>query len=318
MFFVGVDCGGTKAAFVLTDEAGRVCGRFVCQGDGFFGLGPEGLYRLLEEGLRGLCEAAGVGRERIAYVGLGLPGYGEQEGGDDEILAACEASVGAGKVFCQCDCYIAWAGSLGLGPGVNIISGTGANCYGVNEAGASARSSGWGAYCDEGSCSWIAQKLIAQFAKQADGRAERTPLYTLFREHFHLKEDIFFIEPLNRHLATHNRETAKLQLLLKEIWDTGDPAAAEIYREAARELALAAGAVLRKLWPPGAAPEVSYSGGLFLSGQRILTPLGQYVAEAGGCLAAPKFPPDLGAVLAAMAVFTPEWVRPGVGFCGAR
>ena len=297
MYFLGIDAGGTKTSFVIADENGRIQARHTSGPCAFFSTGSEKLTAIIADGAAAVCQKAGISIDAFTFAALGIPGYGEGADVDKQILLACEKAGLAGKIVCECDCYIAWAGSLAMKPGINIISGTGSICYGVGAGGESARSSGWGAYCDEGSCRWLGERLIALYAKQADGRMPRTALYEMFRSHFGIGEDLHFIKTLNHDLD--NVKTARLQVLLGEIHDCGDIHAKALYDEAARELALAAAAVAAKLGlPQGFA--VSYSGGLFRGGERILAPLTKRLNDVGGHIFPPKFAPELGAVLMAM------------------
>lgn len=56
----------------------------------------------------------GIAISDLAYTGLDFPGYGEMEGSEREILSACQAALPPGRVVCDCDCAIAWAGSLAM------------------------------------------------------------------------------------------------------------------------------------------------------------------------------------------------------------
>ena len=305
MFFIGVDSGGTKTAFVLADETGKVLARYRSGSGGFFTKGKEGIRILVQEGVQAICEKVGISVNDITFAGLGFPGYGEKPGSEKDILEACEDVIGKGKVVCDCDCYLGWAGSLAMQPGINIVAGTGSICYGVNESGKAARSSGWGAYCDEGSCSWIGGKLIAAFAKESDGRAPCTVLYDMFREHFGITNDTEFIHTLNHEIAGNSDETAKLQYLLKKMYDAGSETAKEIYQEAAKELSISICATAEKLgFDSGYI--VSYSGGLFRSGDCILEPLRRETAKHGGVLKPPCFEPEMGALLFAMRGHNPD------------
>jgi len=158
-------------------------------------------------------------------------------------------------------------------PGVNIIAGTGSVVYGAAGDGRTARAGGWGAGCDEGSCSWHGQKLVEAYTKQADGRMPRTALYEIFREHFHITEDEAFVMALNHEVASSRKGLAQLQYLLGRAWAAGDPAANAIYRLGAEELYLGVETVVRKLHLPWDGLRVSYSGGLFKAGECILSPL---------------------------------------------
>lgn len=313
MYFLGVDSGGTKTLFIIATEDGDILATHRAGSGGFFGKGKDGIRNLVMEGTAIVCEQAGIAKTEITYAGLGFPGYGERAGSEEVILSACEEALTPGRVVCACDCALGWAGSLAMAPGVNVISGTGSNCYGVNGKGESARSSGWGACCDEGSCRWIGTRLIQMFAKQSDGRMERTLLYDMFKAHFGIEKDTLFIYTLNHEVMRNGSEVAKLQLLAKDMYDAGDPCAGQIYREAAHELALSLHAVAVKLsMPKGYA--ASYSGGLFNIGEVITDPLRCEVEAMGGTLHAPRYTPEQGAVLLAMRALDPERPFEGLAF----
>ncbi|MDR1533344.1 MAG: hypothetical protein LBS62_14385 [Clostridiales bacterium] len=307
MFFLGVDAGGSKAAFALCDSSGTVKARYRCKSQGAFSLGMSGIEKLVAEGAEEVCKAAGISVGDIAWAGLGFPGYGEQENNESEIDAACARALPGVPVTCACDCWLGWAGSLAMGPGVNIVSGTGSICFGANARGQTARSGGWGEYCDEGSCSWIGRRLIAEFTKQSDGRKPKTPLYSMFREALGITNDIYFIYRLNRDFAGKPDETARLQVLAEKAARAGDPVSRRIYGEAAEELCIAITAVADRLGlNNGSGFLVSYSGGLFKAGDCILTPLAERVTKAGGRLTAPLREPEIGAVFMALRAYDPK------------
>ncbi len=305
MYFLGVDSGGSKTSFVLADAQGRVRARHRSGSGGFLSSGEDRIGAMLAEGVAAVCQRAGITPARIAAAALGFPGYGEAPGSAAALDRLVAAVLGPGRATCSCDSYLGWAGSLALEPGINIIAGTGSICYGVRADGATARSSGWGAYCDEGSCRWLGSRLIQAFTQQADGRRPRTALYELFRTHYQLSDDLHFIGPLNHELGGDGARTARLQVLLKEIYDAGDPVAAALYRQAAAQLHRAIRSVARQLGLLGQAHRVSYSGGLFRAGACILDPLRHRVEATGATLRPPRFEPDLGAVLVAMRRVTP-------------
>lgn len=242
---------------------------------------------------------AGIAPSAVAYAGFGFPGYGETETSAAELDAICARALGMDRIICTNDAVIAWAGSLGMKPGINMIAGTGANCYGRSADGREARTSGWGAFCDEGSGQWIGNQAVGIFTKQADGRMPRTPLYEVFRRHFVLTDDLMFCHTLNRVLAVRSSELAKLQLLVLMAYDLGDVHAREIYQRAARELWLTIETTAGKLGFADGAYSVSYTGGVFNAGERILGPLGA-LAAGHADLQPPQFTPELGAVLMAL------------------
>lgn len=312
MYYLGIDSGATKAAFVLMDDAGRVYGRHREPGCAVLGAGKEGVKRMVTAGLAEICRMARIEKSEIAALGLGINGYGEGEDTERQTMEACEEAFIPGRCVCALDTYIGWAGSLLFEPGINVISGTGSVAFGVGEDGRKARAGGWGAGCDEGSCSWLGQRVVEAFTKQADGRMKKTPLYGLFRERYGIiGEDEHFVMPLNREVVRGGKGLAQLQYLLHDAFDLGDEVAAAIYNAGAEELFLAISAVAHKLGMEKTKMAVSYSGGLFKAGECILSPLKKLVSKAGWTLKAPRFEPDVGAVMMAMRMRNPAFSPAG-------
>ena len=308
MLYLGVDSGGTKAAFLLCDEAGRVIARHREPGCTALSGRKAGVKRMLETGIAEICRKAQIHKEDIAALGLGLCGYGEGEEIAREVSEACAEAFLPGRYACALDTYVGWAGSLLMEPGINIIAGTGSVVYGAAGDGRTARAGGWGAGCDEGSCSWHGQKLIEAYTKQADGRMPRTALYFIFREHFGITgEDEAFVMALNHEIACSRKSLAELQYLLHRAWLQGDPVADGIYRLGAEELFAGVETVARKLGLCWEGLKVSYSGGLFKAGECVLGPLSERIAARGGALVKPAYEPDVGAVLMAIRFHQPGY-----------
>lgn len=300
MYFLGVDSGGTKVAFLLGDERGKIYARYRSGGCAVLGARKEGVKRKIEEGVSEICKIANIDKKEIVSMALGISGYGEGEGTEQETQEACQEVLPEAKVFCSCDTYVGWAGSFVFQPGINIISGTGAVVYGVNQEGRTARSNGWGAGCDEGSCTWHGHKLVEAYTKQADGRCERTILYDIFQKHFNLDgEDEHSVLTLNREVV-NKYGLPRLQYILKEIYDAGDKTAERIYEEGAEELWKGVRAVAKRIGMEKGTYCVSYSGGLFKSGDCILKPIRRLADEDNVKLVEPQFEPDVGALLVAI------------------
>lgn len=307
MLYLGVDSGGTKAAFLLTDETGKVVARYRGAGCAVLGARKEGVKARLEEGLREICTAAGIEKEDIAVMALGISGYGEGEGTDQETLEACNEAFLPGRCVCNLDTYVGWAGSLLFEPGINVIAGTGAVVYGVSADGRTARASGWGAGCDEGSCSWHGQQLVAAYTKEADGRLPKTALYDLFRQEFGITgEDERCVMQLNREIVRGGKGLAALQCLLRKAYLQGDKIAEHIYETGAKELALGVKAVARRI-ELQEGYSVSYSGGLFKGGACALDPFHKEIEALGAKVVTPRYEPDVGAVLMAIRFADPSY-----------
>lgn len=308
MLYLGVDSGGTKAAFLLTDGTGRVIARHREPGCTALSSRKAGMKTMLENGIHAICQKANIEKEQIAALGLGISGYGEGEHAAQETHEACNEAFIPGRCVCALDTYIGWAGSLLFEPGVNIIAGTGSVVFGVDQAGRTARAGGWGAGCDEGSCSWLGQRLVEAYTKQADGRMPRTALYELFRKHHGINgEDEMFVMELNHEIVRGGKGLAALQYLLRDAWLAGDPVADAIYRAGAAELFLGVKTVADKLMLSMNGLKVSYSGGLFKAGECALKPLDDLIRQAGGQLVKPVYEPDAGAVLMAIRFHQPDF-----------
>ena len=308
MLYLGVDSGGTKAAFLLADETGRVIARHREPGCTALSGRRAGVEAMLTNGISAICSKAQIQKEQIAVLGLGLCGYGEGSETITETAEACDAAFFPGRYVCALDTYVGWAGSLLFEAGVNIIAGTGSVVYGVAQDGRTARAGGWGAGCDEGSCSWLGQRLIEAFTRQADGRMPRTAIYDVFRSHYQITgEDEDFVMALNHEVYRGGKGLPQQQYLLHEAWLAGDRVADDIYRAGARELFLGVETVARKLQIPWNELKVSYSGGLFKAGECALKPLGEWITGAGGTLVKPVHEPDAGALMMAIRHDRPDF-----------
>jgi N-acetylglucosamine kinase-like BadF-type ATPase len=192
----------------------------------------------------------------------------------------------------------AWAGSLAVEDGINIVAGTGWIGSGERR-GKAARAGGWGeVFGDEGSAYWIAVQGLNVFTRMSDGRLPKDALYALFRDSFRLGDDL---DLCARVLNNHSRDSvAAVAQLVTRAAQEGDAAAIRIFDSAANELAAVADAV--RLALDFAADEivpVSYSGGVFHAGALILDPFAHYLAQR--CtrfeLRAPVLPPSIGAAI---------------------
>lgn len=304
MYYLGVDGGGTKTAFMLIDEQGKVRGFVRKPGSNYLQLTTDELRKILADGILTLCKQADIEIKDICYSFLGLPVYGEIE----EVTLFLEATVteilGNDQFTCSNDVEVGWAGSLACQPGINLVGGTGAIGFGRDEQGNCARASGWDFFLgDEGSAYWLGKKALALFTKEADGREKKTYLYDLFREKFKLKNDLDLISVIHDSLQIKREKIAQLALVLYEAALNGDEKAIQIYEEAAFEYSLTVNAILDKLdFPKKEHILISYSGGVFQAGSLILEPLKKYLKDNHVKLIQPILEPVTGAALYALII----------------
>lgn len=299
-YFLGVDGGGTKTAFVLTDGEGRELARHEGGSSYHIQVGFEALHALLHEGVQAVLDKAGVSAEDVAFAFFGLPAHGEDSQVQPFLDVIPEAVLGHHRYACGNDMICGWAGSLGGEDGVNIVAGTGSIGYGERQ-GLSARGGGWGeVFSDEGSAYWIAVQGLNAFSRMADGRLPRGPLHDLLTTELELKSDLDLCAYVYAKATPQRDRIAALSRLVARAATQGDEVARRIFAEAGRELAAIVEAIRQRLrYEPGETVNLSYSGGVFQGGELILQPFRQQLAAYSPDyrLVKPRHSPAIGAAL---------------------
>ena len=296
--FLGVDGGGTKTAFVLADERGRI---LAAHAEGSLYHPEVGLPEVLATLRRGAAQvarAAGVVPDACAGAGGGLPAFGEDSRVQTELAALPALALPGVATGCGNDLECSHAGALGGGDGISLVAGTGSMTWGTWR-GRSVRCGGWGeVFGDEGSAHWLAREVLALFSRMADCRAEPGPLLQVVREHFGLQHDLDLCAAINGSAA--RSELAQVARLATAAAQAGDAQARQLLVRAGDELAALAAGVARNLGVAAIqAVPVSYSGGVFAAGELLQGPLRAALARRlpGAVLKTPRFGPELGAAL---------------------
>ena len=150
-FVAGIDGGATKTvAAVLSLDTFDL--RFGHSGpSNVDAAGVVAAVSAIRESLREALGEAGVAADAVGTAVIGLAGTPS-----DELAHSVQADFGLGAWYFVNDVIAAWASGTWLEPGVAVISGTGSHVFGVNAAGASWRTGGWGHILgDEGSGFWL-------------------------------------------------------------------------------------------------------------------------------------------------------------------
>jgi len=304
MFYLGIDGGGTKTAFLLIDEEGKIWSYIVKEGINYIQIGLDKLKQVLAEGILNVLEEANIRENDISFSFLGIPCFGEFKENDLLLENIAKRLLKYRNFKCGNDVEASWAGSLAYQPGISIVAGTGAVGFGRDSQGNIARAGGWDYFFgDEGSGYWMGKKVLLLFAKESDGREERTPIYNIVRKKFNLQNDLDLMPIIYNELAPKRDEIAKLALLLDQAVEHGDKKAVEIFNQAAYELSLIVSAIINKLnFKANKNILVSYSGGIFKSGNYILKPMKSYIyhRHKNVKLVKPILRPVIGAALYAM------------------
>lgn len=300
-YFLGIDGGGTKTKFLLADGTGKIAAQYKGPTCHYLQCGTEGVTRVLADGLDGCCALARISRRDITYIFAACAAYGDSESGDALILPAIRSAFGDIPFAAGNDSENALAGALAGMPGINVIAGTGSIGFGKNEEGRTARCGGWhhALGSDEGSGYWIACRLIAEYFRQSDGRDEKTALYDVISGRLGVADAAGVISKVVEQWHLDRTRVASLAPAAAELYDMGDPHAAEIFGCAAKELSDIVLALARTLGL-GPGSKASCTGGVFNMGERILAPMRERLSAHGLVLVPPLLQPDRGSVILAM------------------
>jgi len=235
------------------------------------GIDAESLLGLVLPLAADLMRAAGAGT--VAAVCVGAAGMASL--GDDlraRLPGALRESLGARRVALAGDAVTAFAGALGLRPGVVVAAGTGMIALGTDGV-AWRRADGWGHLLgDAGGGAWIGRAGLDAAMRAHDGRsggsaallaraqARFGPLTTLPGQ-LYPRADRAAV------LASFAPEVARCAA--DEAGDSEDGVAGAILRQAAAHILESAAAVR-----PGPGPfDLGLTGGLFRMGEPLLAPL---------------------------------------------
>lgn len=301
-YYIGIDGGGTKTAYVVMDDENNVVVSITTKGCSYKESSIDSVISTMECNIHKCIQQAGISKLLIKGIAIGLPCYGESSKEDSQIYSKIENMLSEIPFYLTNDVEVGWAGSLNTKDGINVVAGTGSIAFGKYN-GKTARSGGWSTYFgDEGSCYWIGRKTMELFSKQADGRVLRGPLYSIIMEKFALDNDMDFIDVMEQEYVPHRDKVASLQKLLLLSAKEGDQSALDLYKEAAKELFLLVDGVKKQLNMPEKIT-VSYSGGLFHAKEFVLPQFEELVRTIGGRLVEPELNPVEGAVLLAKQVY---------------
>ena len=263
-YFLGVDGGGSKTAYVVLDDAGRTVAEVVGESCYYFASGIELLERVLTEGVTKVTAEAGITPAELDHAFFGLPGYGEISADIPRLHDVARALLGHDRFSVDNDMVGGWAGALAGGDGINVVAGTGSIAYGERQ-GLAHRAGGWSElFGDEGSAYWVAVQGLNAFSRMSDGRLPRGPLHALLAERAGISADLDLVGVVVDHWGGRRAEIARLATTVVAAAEAGDVQAGAILDQAGRELVALVEACRAKLrYPDGEPVAVSYSGGMF-------------------------------------------------------
>lgn len=265
-----MDGGGSKTAFALIDDRGRILARATAPTSYYFNDGFDVVERVLAQGVSEVCAQAGCTSADIDAAFFGIPGYGEASADIARLDAVPARVLGHDRYRCDNDMVCGWAGSLACADGINVISGTGSMTYGERQ-GVGHRVGGWGElFGDEGSAYWVATQGLNAFTRMSDGRLPRGPLHAMLKERLELTGDLDVVSLVIEKWSGNRSKIAALATTVCDAARDGDEAAAQILSAAVDELVELVDTTARLVgFTEHETVPVSYSGGMF-SGAEFL------------------------------------------------
>ena len=255
-FVIGIDAGGTKTVGLLADETGKVHSKAISGSANLLVKGELAVEKVIFDVIESL-EAP----EPLAALCLGIAGVGQP--GADQVIRDVLRRLGQRQpVRVVHDALVALVAGAPSGIGIVVVAGTGSIAYGVDPAGETARSGGWGYLLgDEGSAFWLGHYAVRHAIRAADGRGVSTTLYPLICEKLGVSDPTELVKWFYDQELSRNR-VADLASLVETASADGDEVAETLMDQAAKHLASAARAVANHLTFPDPYPIV-LAGGAF-------------------------------------------------------
>lgn len=311
---LAVDGGGTKCLAVLVDDSQQIVATGRAGSCNYQGIGKELAARELEAAIRAALQEAGVRQEtasadeppstrrssdrqtrenspalgketlEIECAVFGLAGldteYDRRVITEMVVAVLQKLQVHVRHLLVENDGFAALLGATNGEPGILVIAGTGSIAFGVNKAGETARSGGWGHRVgDEGSGYWIGKQAVTAVLRAADGRGSQTVLTDLLLPHIGLAhvEELFNWTYGSEYSVD---KLGELSLLVSQAADRGDSVALGILERAGEELFLAARAVMERLGMGRGPFKMILQGGVLQNDERVRTIVMQRIRSA--------------------------------------
>ncbi len=265
---------------MAADLSGRVLGEGRGGPANALVVGRDRAVQSIAEAARQALAAAGRTPEEVGAVCAGLAGAGQPRI-QEELSGAIAAALGlpaSARVQVVNDGRVALAGALQGGPGVILIAGTGSIAYGLDDAGQLARAGGWGWMLgDEGSGFAIGRQALAAALCALDGAGPATVLGDRICAAWDLARLTDAIPRIYADPSAARTEIAALVPHVAQAAAEGDAVAEEILRQAGRDLAHLAAALIRRMTLRE--PRVATTGGVLEGVATVREALAQRLAE---------------------------------------
>lgn len=249
-YLLAVDGGGTKTDVICADETGKIIGRGLAGPTNITTTSVGAASFNLIEAVRQAIENLPAGEDmEFPVLVMGLAGLDSKSEYDEAYKIFSESLYhhNIQKFILINDSLIALENGSDNPNAVILISGTGSNCFGRNEYGETAKTSGMDfLLTDQGSGYAIGRRVLREAVKSYDGRSDKSYLEKLVTDYFkitsisELKNEVY--NPLLSKI-----EIANLAYLCSTAFAEGDKAATEIFEKTVNEIMIMISTVINKL-----------------------------------------------------------------------
>jgi glucosamine kinase len=258
-----VDAGGTKADFLLADNAVEIA-RVRVDSIKILRTQPELAEASFRDAMHRLEQASGVPVSQVTRTCIGASGL-SMPAVAGWIREQHARHVGGELVLCG-DEEIAFEAAFEDGRGVLALAGTGSNVIGRSANGNWVRAGGWGPVLgDEGSGHWIGLEAVRAIFRAVD-RGSTTILEKAIIERWKLSSREELIQQGN---SAGHASFAELTPAVVECAVAGDEAAQDVLRGAGEALADQVATVIRRMLAEErdmlALPEIAVAGSILES-----------------------------------------------------
>ena len=227
-YYLGIDGGGTKTEFLLTDATGKQLRRVLLGASNPNDVGLSRTEEILDAGIREVTSGYNLHSISV-FAGIA----GARTSDNVERIEAYLSRFGFGRVGCDSDMETAVAAGLLGGDGIVVILGTGSVING-RCGDERFRIGGYGYILGDPLSGFnLSRDAIYASLRCEDGSAEKTVLLDLFYRE--MKVDSL-VDSISVFYSGGKREVAKYAPLVFEAARQGDKIALEILNKNAREL----------------------------------------------------------------------------------
>ena len=268
IYYLGIDGGGTKTEFVLSDSEDRTVCRFLTDGSNPNAVGIEKTKRIIENGIIEVCKDIPPPCVAV-YAGIAGCASGNYANEVKDMLGKMSfAAYDAGS-----DINNIVAAGLGENEGVTMILGTGICAYVVKKE-ETKRIAGWGYLFDNGGSAFhIGRDALNAYFSAYDGSGKETTLVERIKQTF----DCSNAEFLKYLYDGGNKLVASYAMCVFEEAEKGDFVSVDILKKNIGEIARIIRASLSHFKAYNEKVPVILGGGL--TNQRLLLP---YLYDALG------------------------------------